>query len=301
MKRLTWPLILLNLLMFIWVGNAFSYTINDTTDVVSYYAGSGSRYLWDGSYEHDVIGDPPIFDVWGINLIYSSGNLTLDLFTNFDSDGYYKIPGWDIYSFIADVAIDVNPGDNDGYEYGVVMRDHQTWTVGADPGNDYTIGLYEVDSWHASSHFYNSTYNPYAIFGGGYMVGEDEHIPHVAIAGGSLVAGVTASTIDVDYDFGDLPDGPDGEVISPVSLGGDGYSAPKFKWSFTINDISTTLGIGVGDDIDLLWGGASCSNDAIAGRATVIPEPATLVLTGFGLIGLVVMWRSKSRRRFRRK
>jgi len=284
--------------MFIWVGNAFSYTINDTTDVVPYTAYNGARY---GSGTSDVIGSPPIFDVWGINLSYLSGNLTLDLFTNFNDDGYYKIPGWDIYAFVGDVAIDVNPGDEDGYEYGVVMRDHQTWTVGASPGNTHTIGLYQVNSWHASSHFFNSTYNPYAIFGGGYMVGEDEHIPHVAIANGSRVADVAASTIAVDYAAGGLPPGPAGSVISPTSLGGDGYTAPKYKWSFTINNISTNLGLEFGDDIGLLWGGATCSNDAITGRAAVIPEPATLVLTGFGLIGLVVMWRSKSRRRFLRK
>jgi len=279
---------------------------------MSYAAYNGNPYLWDGSYEHDVIGDPPIFDVWGADLSYSSGNLTIDLFTNFNDDGYYKIPGWDIYSFVADLAINVNPAaaataDDVGpaavasYGYGIVMRDHETWTVGASPGNDFTVGLYEVDSWHTSSYFYNSTHNSNAVFGGMYEEGGQEYAPPVAIATGTRVADVVASTIAVDYAAGGLPVGPDGEVISPTSLGGDGYSAPRYKWSFTINDISTTLGLEVGDDIDLIWGGATCSNDLLLGNAAVIPEPTTLVLTGFGLIGLVVMWRSKSRRRFRRK
>jgi hypothetical protein len=303
--------------MLIWVGNAFSYTINDTTNVTSYYAQTEAAYAWGGTTTHDVIGSPPIFNVWGIDVTNSSGNLTFDLYTNFNHDGYYALhfggtPGWDIHAFVADLAIDVNPAAEDGYEYGVVMRDHGTWTVGADPGNDYEIGLYQVDGWNTSSHFFHSTVgdgNELAIYGGGYTVGGTEQAPPVAISSaiGDKVANVVASTTAIDYDGPpSLPPGLPGSVITPVDFG-DGYSAPKYRWSFTINNFNTTLGLAPDEEFGIFWGGATCGNDIISGTTNEnfvpppIPEPATLFLTGFGLIGLAVIGRSKSRRRFRRK
>jgi hypothetical protein len=271
---------------------------------VSYYAMTGNQYAWHGSTTHDVIGDPPIFNVWGIDVTDSSGDLTFDLYTNFNHDGYYEIPGWHIHAFVADFAIDVNPAAGDGYEYAVVMRDHGSWTVGADPGNAYTIGLYEVDSWHSSSHFFNSSvdYNKYAIFGGGYMAGGLEQTPSVAIS----------SAIDHDnnniYKVADvvvdtpLTDVGSGYVITPVDFG-DGVSGPKYRWSFTINDFNTTLGLGADDEFGVFWGGATCANDTIIGTASSAstPEPTTLLLTGFGLMGLAVIGISKHKRRLRGK
>jgi len=296
MKSLTWPLILLNLLMFIWVGNASSYTINDTTDVRSYAASSGTPFTWQGSQYHDVIGQPPFFEVFGINISGAFDALTFDLYTNFNDDGYYVIdfddPAMDIHSYIADVAIEVN-----GDKYAVVMRDHETWTDGAEPADaeDYTIGLYSVtdSNWHASTYFFNDSYNPYSVFGGGYIVGATEYMPYVAIAEGSWVDNVVANTIAVDsgnvIEASSWLDDPD----DPYLNGGDG---PKYRWSFTIENVSSTLGLGAGDEIDIFWGGATCSNDAISGT-TVIPEPTSLLLTGFGLIGLALIGRRKLRKK----
>jgi hypothetical protein len=303
MKKLVLPM-LLALGTIMWAGGAFAvthpgaYTIADTIEVEMDRTRSDLTYGWT-----DHVGTLRDFNFHGIDITLSGGVITFDFFTNFDHDGIYtNDPDWTpdnpdlpdlppythLYAYLADFAIDVD--GLPGYEYGIVFIDHDQWNQGGTEDIDPTLtdldpGLYRATAWDASSHFFENAAANY-LYGGRYDEG-NPRTPNVAIA---------------DYDPGFYADV---SISGPIDLGGTGADPgdPMFQWTVSMNaaDIGFT-----GGTMSVFWGGANCANDVIAGTVTLqddnpVPEPATLVLTGFGLIGLVVIWRSKNRRRFRKK
>jgi hypothetical protein len=291
MKRLPWLLILIALAMFIVVGDGFSYMIDDNDKVI--WAEDGSSYTINdntkvlqkrsngggyGTTWTDVIGSSSQFNVYGIDVSFSSGDITFDMYTNFNSDGKYQLKPYEIYTYLADLALDV---DQDGtYDYGVIMIGHNEWTRGVHiPLFNGGVGLYSVSSWETSFDFMDGYKSPMVYYGGKWDE-NDPKIPVVAVKSGTNVG-------NVDVTFTNIP--------------GDN---PNYKWTATFD---YTLVPGLTDGFDVFWGGMTCSNDAISGSVansgsgSSTPEPATLVLMSFGLIGLVMLGGCKMKNSCRRK
>jgi hypothetical protein len=278
----------------------YAYTIRDDTDVEKVQCTTGVFLNW-----QDYIGAFLDFNVHGIDIEYTAdGNLNFELFTNFDGDGAYQHEGLDrimntaddVFLYASDVGLDIN---GDGYyEIAVVLKDHNAWTGGVSPTNPtLTPGLYNVapDStgnpgWDTSEFFLGSQDEIFR-YGRSWRNNGNVSPSGVAIQGGTFLddADVTLTTLV----------GAGGEP----GEGGD-PNDPMFRWSFSI--AAATIGFESGNTLGVFWAGANCSNDAIAGSVImnqeppVIPEPTTLALTGFGLIGLVAIVIKKSRRRRRK-
>jgi hypothetical protein len=101
------------------------------------------------------------FEIYGIDVLKTSTNLTISLYTNYPQLGY-TVGSW--ATFAGDLAIDAN---NDGtYEYGFALTSHD----GLSEGN-----LYKDALWYTSNHYAPSS---------GYIYNQDQI---VTIQNGTLV------------------------------------------------------------------------------------------------------------------
>jgi hypothetical protein len=213
----------------------------------------------------DVVGAPVNFNISGINVTQTGDEVTFEMFTNFNHDGWYSLSGLTVYA--ADFGLDL---DQDGiYEYGIVLKDHDQWTESTAPFlTDLDVGLYSVNEWETSFDFID----PVAgfIYGGKWddeaTAGSNPRDPIVAIK-----------------DYGEKV----ADLVSALAITDITGNGPNHKWSFTI-DVSSLTGWGGGDDI--FWGGATCANDSIQGS---IPDASALVLLGSAMIGVGIFGRKK--------
>jgi hypothetical protein len=239
---------------FLVTGTGFGYTINDNTLVQKErYGVPISPPTW-----VDVIG-PTTFDLDRIEITRSGSSVRYDIYSNFESDGAFVYRGW--YTYLADVALDL---DQDGvFDHAIVLKPHIQWitAVYAFPTSlNLGVGVYSVSGWDYSSRFFKYTGLTY---GGQWDQTDPKDV---------MVAGIA------------LP-------ANKVANANVAYDGTEGKWVVTIPDVSGLIGFD--DGYDLFWGTASCGNDVGDGSVPPVPEPATILLFGAGLIGLGGLRRRK--------
>jgi hypothetical protein len=254
---------------FICVGHVFAYTIDDYAPNTATYVQRSDNNQW-----MDIIGPAipsgsnPGFQIHGVDVSGSGGDVTFTLYTNFNLDGGPYTLG-SLEMWLADFFIDF---DQDGaYDYGVVLLDHDNWDSTGwkpetpdDPNLD--PGVYKLGSVQTTDDFLKNV--------GSIAYGKRFDDP----PGGSNprpIPVAVASYVGTDYGFvsdptvADMPGSPTGDPGDPL-----------FYWQFTIDMDALP---GYSSTYDILWAGTTCGNDTVEGT---IPEPGTLLLLGSGLVGM---------------
>jgi hypothetical protein len=238
-------LAVLALVMMFWAFNAQAYTIGDPSN--------------------DSIGYP-VYESYGIN-VYNftpgsyTGNITLDLFTNFPQAGetVNGSPPWTTVP--ADIFITEsykNPLDPNA------VRQNYQWAVPLVTHDGFTAGtMYAVGSSYDSNHFDPSN-------GTGYIY--NHNVPVQIATGANNYGWTSIGGGSVDWIAQAAPGHPDWMVRVVLGLYEDD---PNGTFSF-------------------LWGTATCANDIVCGQVPQVPIPPSMFLLGTGLVGIGLL-------RFRRR
>jgi hypothetical protein len=203
----------------------------------------------------DVIGNE--FNTYGIDLSQDGSLLKIDIYTDFSG----TFTGGTGDSSINLVAADLflNLDGVSGYEFAVAFSDHDSFSKGS---------IYSVSSAFTSK---NKLEEIPGWYYGEYWHSLDDS-PIVQIETGSNKKDATLA----DY--------------FPIAL--QSHEA-DYLWSLTIDLLD--FNVDYKKDIGIFWATATCANDIIEGTAHVnpVPEPATMLLLGSGLIGLAGFGRKK--------
>jgi len=250
--------------MLVLQGSVHAYTIDDYTLVGRGKITDGGVYPVPHAYNDvDVLGQSN-FDIFGINLNYnpSDGNLNVKLYSNFDGEAWARglVP-----IALADFFLDLN-GDS-VYEYGIVLSNYETLT----PGDIYTAYLVGT----SYDYLEGQTDGKYYEYGEVLKQGTTEEIPVHIKPGGTLVDDAKAILI--------------GDFKAGTKIGSAPATEPTYMRELIIplGDLNWTS-----DQVGIFWAGSTCANDIIEGKVPV-PEPATMLLLGAGLVGLAAVGRKK--------
>jgi hypothetical protein len=221
-----------------------------------------------GANDHgygDIIGDAALFDIAGMNVSFQSGNLVVDVYTRYlDNIGVYSTAlgdlfistdGWHPYG--------TAPYNEDGANSGA--KKGETWEYATvlntySPDSSTTSGTLALYS--TSSGTIIPSYGPLGD------IWRDGGQQEVQFRPGAVAGPVATGTWQIIS-----PDNTDLDILRfTINYGFSGVSDFGFHWAMT------------------------CANDVIEGSdPRAVPEPATLLLLGLGLMGLAGV-----RRKFKR-
>lgn len=211
--------------------------------------------------DRDVVGDAPLFDISRMEVSFKADGMYVDIYTRYlDNIGA-------CYTQLGDLFISTDGWDPAGsgphyVEDNADNSDAEDW--------EYVLVLSDRDggSQFGDAFLYALGHNP--VLSGapsGYAYRKGQEVRYEA--GSSEVRAATGS-----WSINNLGGSDDDDFLSFfVDFAGfDGISEFGFHWTM------------------------SCANDVIEGGAAPVPEPATMLLFGTGLIGLSVTGRKKFRR-----
>jgi len=193
---------------------AYTYTLPDNTLVEK----SNGGYA-------DVIGDPAVFDIYGIDYGWSGSSLSFSIYTNYPEGG--KLVGdWDTRP--GHFAIDAN-GDY-SFEYALVLsnNDFDGKTKGS---------WYSVQSWHQATHYYPQG-SQWTYIHGLYPVTVNDGV---------------------------IPEDGSGKSLDPLSVNWVANTEKQGTYRINFAVPANYLGLNPGDSIGgVRWAVATCANDVIS-------------------------------------
>jgi hypothetical protein len=198
------------------------------------------------------------FETYGINVLnYTpgvySGAISFELFTNYPQAGL-TVGAWNTQ--VADLFIaETYYGAN--YQWAIPLVSHD----GFNAGTMYAVGSYLLSDSQAPA-------------GGGYIF--NHNVP------------VRIDTIGTNYGYQSFGGGS--VVWNPLGGPGSSDGGPDYMISVVTGGLYQDDPNGV---YEITWGTATCANDVVTGSTNPVPEPATMLLLGLGLVGMGVGARRK--------
>jgi hypothetical protein len=263
MKKIPKVLLLLILAVFLMAGSATA------TPTTVYDSGSSINYVGADNHGYgDVIGNTNDFEISKAVVEINGNTLRVDIYTNFAGkadlglfSGYTK--------------------DGKGIGYGDLFLS-STWAPYGSPSylEDYNVnGTTWSYGFALDNRWWDGTGTTYG-FGALYSITNTDILLSDDLMSGATYRNGQEVAVDITG-------------LTSVATGSWSIDETNNFISFLV-DISGT-GLIMGDEIAFHWG-MTCANDVIEGSVPV-PEPATMLLLGSGLIGLAGLGRKKFKKK----